>query len=113
MDADLPFVQGRPERFGIKPDAGAHQRQNRRTESIHRGSEHGMWNKAVCVIEGNPELVEVTPTRPKGWRPAWVSERAIVARKPGNAGGAKGPYFGCVSEEGKEEVIDVESDNTQ
>jgi hypothetical protein len=33
--------------------------------------------------------------------------------KPGNAGGAKGPYFGCVSEEGKKEVIDVESDNTQ
>jgi len=29
--------------------------------------------------------------------------------KPGNAGGAKGPYFGCVSEGGKEEVIDDES----
>ncbi len=23
MDADLPFVQGRPERFGIKPDGSA------------------------------------------------------------------------------------------
>ena len=27
MDADLPFVQGRPERFGIKPDAGAHHEE--------------------------------------------------------------------------------------
>jgi hypothetical protein len=36
-----------------------------------------------------------------------------TAEKPGNAGGAKGPYFGYVSEEGKKEVIDVESDNTQ
>ena len=24
VDADLPYVQGRSERFGIKPDAGAH-----------------------------------------------------------------------------------------
>jgi len=30
--------------------------------------------------------------------------------KPGNAGGAKGPYFGDVSEEEKEEVIDDKSD---
>ncbi len=36
-----------------------------------------------------------------------------TATKPGNAGGAKGPYFGCVSEEGKKEVIDDESDNTE
>jgi len=53
--------------------------------------------------------VEETPTRSIGSRLAWVSERVIVALKPGNAGGAKGPYFGCVSEEEKEEVIDDES----
>ena len=69
--------------------------------------------KAIWVIEGSPELVEATPTSPAGWRPAWVSERAIVAKNPGNAGGAKGPYFGCVLEEGKEVVIDDESDNTE
>jgi hypothetical protein len=58
---------------------------------------------------GSPEPVEATPTRPIGSRLAWASERAIVALKPGNAGGAKGPYFGCVSEEEKEEVIDDKS----
>jgi hypothetical protein len=72
-----------------------------------------MWKKAICVIGGSPKLVEATSTRPQGERPAWVSERAIVAEKPGNAGGAKGPYFGCVLEEEKKEVIDDESDNTQ
>jgi hypothetical protein len=57
--------------------------------------------------------VEATPTWSIGLRLAWVSERVIVARKPGNAGGAKGPYFGWVSEEEKEEVIDDESDNAE
>ena len=50
-----------------------------------------------------------SPTSSKGWRLAWVSERVIVAMKPGNAGGAKDPYFGCVSEEGKETVKDTSS----
>jgi len=69
--------------------------------------------KAIWVIEGSPERAEATPTSPSGWRPAWASERAIVAEKPGNAGGAKGPHFGWVLEEGKEEVIDDESGNTE
>ena len=64
MDADLPFVQGRPERFGISPMRERIMNQNRRTESIHRGSEHGMWKKAICVIGGSPKLVEATSTRP-------------------------------------------------
>ena len=51
--------------------------------------------------------MEATPTRPIGSRLTWVSERVIVARKPGNAGGAKGPHFGWVWEEEKGEVIDV------
>lgn len=40
--------------------------------------------------------------RQKGRRPVWASERAIRPRKPGNAGGGKGPYFWCVCEGVKE-----------
>ena len=50
---------------------------------------------------------------PASSRPDTGVRALIVAMKPGNGGGAKGPYFGRVSEEGKKEVIDVESDNTQ
>jgi len=62
---------------------------------------------------GSPEPVEAAATPPIGRRLTGASERVIVAKKPGNAGGAKGPYFGWVSEEEKEEVIDDESDNTE
>jgi hypothetical protein len=60
---------------------------------------------------GRPGAGGGNSTRPQGWRPAWVSERAILVMKPGNAGRAKGPRFGCVSEEGKKAVIGDESGN--
>ena len=40
-------------------------------------------------------------------RPERESERPIVPRKPGNAGGGKGPYFWAAFEEAKGEEIDV------
>src|SRR3981189_3656408 len=40
-------------------------------------------------------------TLSSGWRLAWVSERVIVARKPGNAGGVKGPHFGQADQRSK------------
>jgi hypothetical protein len=33
--------------------------------------------------------------------PGRMAERLVVARKPGNAGGAKGPWSGTMNEEGK------------
>jgi hypothetical protein len=71
-----------------------------------------MREKGIWVMEGSPEPVG-NPTPPLGRWLAWVSERAIVAMKPGNAEGAKGPYFRRVSQEGKGEVIDDESDNAK
>ena len=45
------------------------------------------------------------------WRPAQKSEEPIVARKPGNAGGAKGPHFRDADRRSPGEVIDDESGN--
>ena len=42
-----------------------------------------------------------------------ASERVIVARKPGNSGGAKDPYFRHATKETKERVIDDESGNAR
>lgn len=43
----------------------------------------------------------------RGDESAWASERAIVAEKPGNAGGAKGLTSERLSKETKEKVIDM------
>jgi hypothetical protein len=41
--------------------------------------------------------VTTATDNPRGPGPvASVAERLVVALKPGNAGGAKGPHFGCV-----------------
>ncbi len=40
-----------------------------------------------------------------GWRSDRESERPIVPRRPGNAGGGKGPHFRVLSEEDKGEEI--------
>jgi RNA-directed DNA polymerase len=40
--------------------------------------------------------------RPLGGRSVWKSEGLILPWKPGNAGGGKGPYFWCASEEAEE-----------
>jgi len=71
-----------------------------------------MQEKAIWVMEGSPEPVG-KPNIAVRVVAGWASERAIVALKPGNAGGAKGPHFRCVSQGGKAEVIDDESDNTE
>jgi hypothetical protein len=67
----------------------------------------GYWarhaGKVICVIGGDPGLVEVAPpTLSTGWRPSRKSERVTVPQMPGNAGGGKDPYFRCAFEEGEE-----------
>src|SRR5260370_26498667 len=61
---------------------------------------------------GSPEPAEQDRTASIGCRLAWVSERAIGAGKPGNAGGAKGPHFRQADQRNKGEVIDDESGNS-
>jgi hypothetical protein len=60
VDADRPFVPGRPERFGKIPARDSAICQSTRTKLIHRGSEHSMRRKAICVIGGSPEPAEAT-----------------------------------------------------
>ena len=56
----------------------------------------GARNSVVLGREGGPD---------------GESDRAIVAKKPGNAGGAKGPAFRHASEAEEDQAIDLESDN--
>jgi hypothetical protein len=62
--------------------------------------------------EGKPGVSEGNFNTVKGWWLAWVSERVIVALKPGNSGGAKDLTSDMLAEVAKEEVIDDESRNT-
>ena len=52
----------------------------------------GVRNSAVLGKEGGPD---------------GESDRAVVARKPGNAGGAKGPAFRHASEAESDQAIDM------
>ena len=61
---------------------------------------------------GSPEPAGQDRTASVGCRLAGVSERVIVALKPGNAGGAKDPYFRQADQRNKGKVIDDESGNT-
>ena len=72
-----------------EPGAGAHQI---RIASIHRGSDRGMqgrrsgeWGEA----RSQRNETERHRSEKNGCRLAWVSERVLVASKPGNAGGTR------------------------
>src|SRR5215472_2800425 len=71
-----------------------------------REGDLGQWGRLGMAGDRDPKR------RQRGRRPIWESERAIRPKRPGNAGGGKGPYFWCACEGGKGAVIDDESDNT-
>jgi hypothetical protein len=66
----------------------------------------------ISVRKGSPVQRIATERSHHGERLVRVSERVVVAKKPGNAGGAKGPYFRHAVQRGKGKVIDDESRNT-
>lgn len=55
-----------------------------------------MWQK------GKPGVGGERPNGIAGCRLTWDSERVIVAKNPGNAEGAKDPYFRQATDETKE-----------
>ena len=59
--------------------------------------------EGMHMKHGKPTTTAAAATdSPRGPGPvASVAERLVVALKPGNAGGAKGPYFGHVCGRGK------------
>jgi hypothetical protein len=68
--------------------------------SIRRGNGHGTLAKVLRVIGGDPFWSQVATANAGVSRQAErVSDRAVRALKPGNAGGAKDPDFWCAFEE--------------
>jgi len=61
------------------------------------------WEEGGLGNWGRPELMEVCASNVclQGRRSDRETERAVVAWRPGNAGGAKGPHFGRAFEEAK------------
>lgn len=63
------------------------------------------WAAGVLRKHGKPVSVAVAHGQPVSREgqtgPVRVTERPVVAMKPGNAGGAKGPQFKGMAEEGK------------
>src|SRR5947208_2345171 len=82
VDADRPFVPGRPARFG-NPWRGKAPIANRHVPKRSTGVVSTACGEGNRVTGGSPEPVQETATQPIGRRLAWASERVIVARKPG------------------------------
>ncbi len=70
------------------------------TGSVRRGSGHGMSAKGDRSAERETPAggARNSAVLGKEGGPGGESDRAIVARKPGNSGGAKGPAFRHASE---------------
>ena len=79
--------------------------------SIRRGSGHGTLVKVRRVIGGSPYRSEVAPPKPGERRTGRVTDSAVGASRPGNAGGAKGPDFWCAFEAVEDEAIGDEPGN--
>jgi len=65
----------------------------RRPKSVCRGSGEGMRAKGVVGQPGKSAWMAKSrlATREGQARSRWMADRPVVAKKPGNAGGAKGP----------------------
>src|SRR6266851_2587439 len=83
---ELPTCEGRPARRGS--GRGTHTRGD---------SQHGR----PAGLSGRPGNCSI------GRRARQASEGLIVPRKPGNAGGGKGPWFGGALERAEERGIGV------
>ncbi len=81
---------------------------DKRTQSPCRGSGEGMYTRGKRTQHGKPHCVVGRDDQPDAregeFGRAGVAERPVVLRKPGNAGGGKGPWFkaGAGSSEAQE-----------
>jgi hypothetical protein len=86
VDADSALTRGRPPREGEAPTDAPF--------AVHRGSGNGTSATVVWCNVGGPRAARGRGAqRHRGCRSAWASERPVLPRKPGNAGGGKGPHF--------------------
>ena len=75
----------------------------------HRGKGDGMSVQGNATQHGKPQRWEPAsqPDAREGQAgPCGVADRLVVPWKPGNAGGGKGPDFGCAAEATKSPGID-------
>lgn len=67
------------------------------TQRSHRGNGNGMSTHGRRLQHGKPHSAEARDLQPDAREgqvgPDGVADRLVVPRKPGNAGGGKGPEF--------------------
>ena len=68
---------------------------DRRTQRNRRGSDDGMYARGPSATReaSRGGLCSQPNTREGAFGPREVAERPVVPKKPGNAGGGKGPQF--------------------
>jgi hypothetical protein len=86
VGADPPVIRGRPLLAGVS--------RATKPRRSHRGMGDGMHDEEIDRNTGSPcgEGRDPQPTSREGQvGPQWVADRPVVARRSGNAEGAKGP----------------------
>ncbi len=94
VGADPPLITGKA---AVAGELGVTPREATRTQRSHRGSGDGMSAQEIQTQHGKPQAVGARDPQPDAREgqagPPGVAERPVVPRKPGNAGGGKGPQF--------------------
>jgi hypothetical protein len=105
-EADPPVQWGRPPSRDLEPRPGQNRVQRPWVFRFRRGSGDGMHGHGDGTQHGKPEAVKARDLQPDAREgqagPHRVAERPVVARRPGNAGGAKGPWFKVSAERGED-----------
>jgi hypothetical protein len=87
----------------------AGEESEERTQSSCRGSGDGMYTRGERAQHGKPDSVVGRDDQPgtgDGWTGRYgVAERPVLLRRPGNAGGGKGPWFKAGAGSGKAREI--------
>ena len=103
VDADSARTGGRLPRRGEEPTSAP--------AAVHRGSGSSTYGRSSDATWETRSCAGLHPQRHLGWRRGRESERLVVPGKPGNAGGGKGPDFGCAVEVTKSPGLTARSSN--
>jgi hypothetical protein len=97
VEADPPGARGRPPRFpGQVPSPERQGARTIRLGPFHRGSGDSMFAQDTNATRETPAVAardRQRESREGQTRPCGVTERFVVAKKPGNSGQAKEPQF--------------------
>jgi hypothetical protein len=98
VGADPPLYRGRPSSLASRETGGIGRPMSDPTQRSHRGKGNGMRAHGRPLQHGKPRSTEARDLQPdaregQAGSGAGVTDRPVVPRKPGNAGGGKGPEF--------------------